>query len=56
MVIADKRKRAPKMRMPPKPAGPGGQLEGILAELQVIRRRLDYLIAQINRYESDSVQ
>lgn len=55
MAIADRRKRAPKMRTP-KPAGPGGQLEGILAELRVIRLRLDYLIEQINRCEPGSIQ
>lgn len=35
---------------------PTGQLESILAELHVIRVRLDYLIAQINGLDSGSIQ
>lgn len=56
MCTVKNRKKAVKTRTPSKPTGPEGQLEGILAELQVIRLRLDYLIEQINRHDSGSIQ
>lgn len=56
MCTVKNRKKATKTRTSPKPTGPEGQLEGILAELQVIRLRLDYLIGQINRHDPGSIQ
>ena len=56
MCSVVKRKRAPKTRKPPNPTGPEGQLTDILAELQVIRLRLDYLINQINRHDPGTIQ
>jgi hypothetical protein len=47
-------KTPPKARALSEP--PKGQLESILAELQVIRLRLDYLIEQINGFGPGSVQ
>ena len=56
MSQANNRKRTPKRTPPPSPTEPRGQLESILAELQVIRLRLDYLIDQINGHDPGSVQ
>ena len=50
------KKRPPKATTLSQPTGPKGQLESILAELQVIRLRLDYLIEQINGHGPGSVQ